>query len=77
MKICNKKDCSHEGKPQPIESFYKDDKSRGGRRQDCKECVKKSPSRSKKARREYELRKEYNITLKDFDNMKLTSQAFY
>lgn len=38
MKVCLKKDCSFEGKPQPLENFTKQLQNVDGKSHSCKSC---------------------------------------
>jgi hypothetical protein len=38
MKVCTKKDCSFDGKPQPLTSFYKHSACADGHQSICKTC---------------------------------------
>lgn len=39
MRVCSKKECAHNGKPQPEENFPKDSRDPRIRRPVCKTCV--------------------------------------
>jgi len=50
MRICNRKDCPHSGKPQPEDNFPKCSRDPTARRPVCKTCVyeKKKRNNAKK-----------------------------
>ncbi len=54
---------------QPIENFYRDSKSKGGRRRHCKTCSKLTPSKQLEARHEYNLMKKYGLTKEQYNQM--------
>ncbi len=39
FKVCSKKDCPHNGEPQPIDNFRNQVKSKDGKRATCKDCL--------------------------------------
>ena len=45
-KKCNQSKCEHKGKMQTITNFYRDIRSKDGRQNACKECVKKRNPRT-------------------------------
>ena len=58
VKICSKKNCVHNGQPQPIKNFHRNSQTPDGYKYDCKDCVRLYPSQQNEAQAAYQ--KEFN-----------------
>lgn len=71
---CQSKICGNCKKKKNFEEFYKCNRYRDGRMTTCKECRKryaknKQSKYNRKYQRSYHLKKKYNITIKEFQQM--------
>lgn len=64
------KNCSRCKELKPLEMFYKEAKTKDGKRPDCKKCVDKlNKSRCPLKEKDHQLKKLYGITLDQYNQM--------